>query len=70
MSPQMENIADIFTKALARPIFEKFQGMLGLCYICLRSVEVITNILHPGKVFLSFTFYSIFLIQASYNKCH
>ena len=32
MSPQMENIADIFTKALARPIFEKFQGMLGLHY--------------------------------------
>ena len=29
--------------------------------LCLRSVEVITNIL---------TFYSIFLIQASYNKCH
>ena len=38
--------------------------------LCLRSVEVITSILHPGKVFLSFTFYSIFLIQASYNKCH
>ena len=30
--PTDENIVDIFTKALARPLFEKFRGMLGLCY--------------------------------------
>ena len=30
--PTDENIADIFTKPLYRPLFEKFRGMLGLRY--------------------------------------
>ena len=30
--PTDENIVDIFTKALPRPLFEKFRGMLGLHY--------------------------------------
>ena len=30
--PTDENIVDIFTKPLSRPLFEKFRGMLGLCY--------------------------------------
>ena len=28
--PTSDNIVDIFTKALARPLFEKFRDMLGL----------------------------------------
>ena len=30
--PTDENIADIFTKPLSRPLFEKFRKMLGLSY--------------------------------------
>ena len=30
--PTDENIVDIFTKALSRPLFKKFRGMLGLRY--------------------------------------
>ena len=30
--PTDKNIADIFTKPLSRPLFEKFRKMLGLSY--------------------------------------
>ena len=30
--PTDENIVDIFTKPLSRPLFEKFRKMLGLSY--------------------------------------
>ena len=30
--PTDENIVDMFTKPLSRPLFEKFRGMLGLHY--------------------------------------
>ena len=57
--PTDKNIVDIFTKALARLLFKKFRGMLGLHYVCLRgSVEIRASLHLFYEYFhiISFTF--------------
>ena len=67
--PTDENIADIFTKGLARPIYEKFQGILGLCYTWGGVLKYWQAYFILAKYFFLFTFYSNHLAWQGHSKC-